>query len=357
MRRPVVVLVPSYEPDEKLVRLATTLTSCWPGPVVVVDDGSGPHYRHLFDAVQRVGCDVIGHEVNRGKGFTLKEGFAHIATKYPDHDVVCADSDGQHTPADIARVADALATYGDGIVLGSRAFVGDVPRKSRFGNTVTRYAFFAATRRRLQDTQTGLRAYHGNRLAWLQTIGGDRFDYELNTLLAARRTGVPMHEVPISTVYLDGNASSHFHPIVDSVRVYVPLLTFSLSSLAAFGTDTALVVGLMATTHRLALSVVVARAVSASLNFATNRRLVFDAAGEEGRASAAARYGGLVLAVLSANYTLLRLLTGVLGVAILPAKLLTEVALFSLSYQAQKRFVFTKRALAEALAPEPAPVS
>ncbi len=339
----VVVLIPSYEPDEKLVRLAWTLTATWPGPVVVVDDGSGPAYRAVFDRVSALGAVVIGHETNRGKGYALKAGFAYIEANFPDHDVVCADSDGQHTPADIARVAKGLLEAGDGIVLGARAFVGDVPAKSRFGNTVTRFAYFAATRRRLQDTQTGLRAYPAARLAWLRSIEGDRFDYELNVLLEARSAEVPIIEVPIETVYLDGNASSHFDPVVDSVRVYLPLVKFGLSSLGAFLVDVALVVSLSAATHNLALAVVSARAVSASLNFATNRRLVFRAHGNR-RLGDAARYVGLVLAVLAANYATMAVLTGAAGLAVLPAKLLTEGTLFTASYQAQKRLVFGRRA-------------
>ena len=204
-----IILIPAYEPDEKLVDLVTSLR-CSGQTIVVVDDGSGTEYRPVFHRARSLGCDVIGHLPNRGKGDALKRGFRHIAAVYPGQDVVCADCDGQHTLPDIARVADAVGEHRAGIVLGSRQFAGDVPLRSRFGNDVTRMVFRVATGRRLQDTQTGLRGYPAWMLGWLQTIEGERFEYELEVLLAARRAGVELHEVSIATIYLEENASSHF---------------------------------------------------------------------------------------------------------------------------------------------------
>jgi putative flippase GtrA len=333
----VIVLIPAYEPDQRLVDLVTDLRHCGQ-TIVVIDDGSGPEHQHVFQAAADLGCDVIAHTPNRGKGYALKHGFAHIARTYPGRDVVCADCDGQHTLTDIATVADEVRTHRAGIVLGARRFSGDVPLRSRIGNDVTRAVFRLATGRRLQDTQTGLRGYPAWMLGWLQTIDGDRFEYELEVLLAAKRHGLELHEVPIATIYLDENASSHFHPIRDSIRVYVPFLKFSMSSLAAFGIDAVLFFALMALTGNLALSVLFARVVSASANFVMNHRLVFT--GRRRPAGASARYGTLVVALMAVNYVMLRLLTSPLGVGVVAAKLLTEVTLFVAGYQFQQRVVF-----------------
>lgn len=339
-----VILIPAYEPDHELVDLVTSLRDCGQ-TIVVVDDGSGPDHQAVFQACRARGCDVISHLPNRGKGHALKRGFRFVATHYPGHDVVCADCDGQHTLPDIARVAEAVHDHPAGIVLGARQFAGDVPVRSRLGNDVTRVVFRVTTGLRLQDTQTGLRGYPAWMLGWLQTIDGDRFEYELQVLLAARREGIELHEVPISTVYIEGNASSHFHPVRDSIRVYVPFLRFSTSSLAAFGIDATLFFGMMAMTGNLAASVVTARAVSASANFAVNHRLVF--AGQRCHpAGAAARYAALVVALTVANYLLLRALTGPLGLGVVLAKLVTEVTLFLASYQFQQRVVFRRRPVA-----------
>jgi glycosyltransferase involved in cell wall biosynthesis len=226
-----VVLLPVYQPGEGLGTLVRELTEAAPGAhVVVVDDGSSEACRPVLDAAAALGCTVLRHEVNHGKGAALKTGFRHIAESHPGLDVVCADADGQHSVADILRVVDHVRLTGR-TALGVRRFDGDVPLRSRLGNTTTRLLFRAATGHPVTDTQTGLRAYPGTLLGWLATIPGDRFEYELNALLQATRAGHPIDEVDIATTYVADNASSHFGSVTDSARVYWTLLRFAVTSM------------------------------------------------------------------------------------------------------------------------------
>ncbi|MGC0236403.1 glycosyltransferase family 2 protein [Arthrobacter sp. SD76] len=240
-----IILIPAYQPGQQLPELIRALRAAEPrAAVVVVDDGSGPAYKDVFDGVRALGCHVISYARNRGKGFALKAGFGFIEDNVPGQDVVCADSDGQHTPSDILKVAAAVEANttranptedgsGDGsrhfrgtatMVLGSRAFTGNVPPRSRIGNTATRLLFTLATGERIPDTQTGLRGYPAAMLPWLRSVRGDRYEYELNLLLQAPQAGYSISSVDITTVYLDRNSGSHFRPVVDSVRIYAPLL-------------------------------------------------------------------------------------------------------------------------------------
>jgi glycosyltransferase involved in cell wall biosynthesis len=226
-----IVLAPVYPPGDRLLTLVTELRDAAPGiQVVVVDDGSSPASAPTLDAAVDLGCTVLRHGTNRGKGVALKTGFRHIARAHPGDHVVCADADGQHGVADILRLAEHARATGR-MVLGVRGFDGSVPLRSRVGNTATRLLFRAATSRAVQDTQTGLRAYPGGLLDWLQSVPGERFEYEMNVLLHAVRAGYPIDEITIATTYLDDNASSHFGSLADSARVYWPLLRFAASSL------------------------------------------------------------------------------------------------------------------------------
>lgn len=228
-----VVLVPAYQPGEHLLTFVTGLRDARPGvPVVVVDDGSDPASARVLDAARDLGCTVLHHGQNRGKGAALRTGLRHIAAAYPSSPVVCADADGQHHVADVLRVADHARATGH-TVLGVRRFDGRVPLRSRAGNTATRLLFHAATGRPVRDTQTGLRAYPAQLLDWLGSVPGDGFEYEMNVLLRAVRAGHPIDEVVIETRYLQDNASSHFAAWHDSVRIYRPLLRFAASSLLA----------------------------------------------------------------------------------------------------------------------------
>ncbi|WP_315096606.1 bifunctional glycosyltransferase family 2/GtrA family protein [uncultured Cellulomonas sp.] len=332
------VLVPAYEPDDRLVSLVAALR-CADLEVLVVDDGSGPRYAPTFDEVRVLGATVLGHGTNRGKGHALKAGFAWLAEHRPGSDVVCADCDGQHLVPDVLRVAQRLAQADGAMVLGARRFTGRVPLRSRWGNAVTGVLVRGATGLSVHDTQTGLRGYPASMLAWLQGVHGERFEYELELLLRASQEGIPVEEVAIETVYLDHNSSSHFRPLVDSARVVAPLLRFSVSSLAAFLVDTGTLLVLVALTGALLPSVVAARVLSSTVNFTVNRRLVFAGARATSLRAAAARYGVLAATMLAANLGVLSALT-TLGMALLPAKVLTEVALFVAGYQLQRTVVF-----------------
>src|SRR4051794_14251173 len=117
-----VVVVPVYEPDNRLLALVRALRCAAPGDaIVVVDDGSGPAHARVFAAARSLGCTVLQYPDNRGKGSALNLAFRHVAAPPPGEDVVCADSDGQHTVPDILRVGSAVRATG-AMVFGARRF-------------------------------------------------------------------------------------------------------------------------------------------------------------------------------------------------------------------------------------------
>ncbi|GAA5196593.1 bifunctional glycosyltransferase family 2/GtrA family protein [Microbacterium jejuense] len=338
-----IVLIPAYEPGPRLAGVVARLFGADPDiEIVVVDDGSGADFATVFAMVEGLGATVLRHDVNGGKVAALRTGFDHALAVHAGEDVVTADADGQHTVTDILRVADELradaAAGAPTLVLGCRAFSGRVPLRSRAGNAVARGVFRLAAGWSLSDTQTGLRGIPSELLEWVREQPGERFAYEQNVLLRCRRAGVATREVPIETVYLDGNASSHFRPIVDSVRIMLPLLLFAGSSLVAFAVDTVMLLVLTALTGVLVPSIVGARVVSASVNFAMNRRVVFRARGS-GMPRQLARYAVLAVALLASNIVWLDALTRY-GVPLVPAKVVTEAVLFVTSYGVQRSFVF-----------------
>ena len=225
-----IVLLPVYRPGPHLPELAADLlrTDSTSG-VVVVDDGSGPSSAGPLDAAEGLGCTVLRHDTNRGKGIALKTGLRHILEAYPGQNAVSADADGQHSVADIERVGRRVGDTGR-LVLGVRSFDTDVPLRSRFGNGLTRLLFRAATGRDVRDTQTGLRGYPAGLFPWQLAVPSEQFEYEMNVLLRAARDGHPVDQVDIATTYLADNASSHFGSLSDSVRIYRPLLRYALTA-------------------------------------------------------------------------------------------------------------------------------
>ena len=333
------VLIPAYQPDARLPRLILELHRADPSTkIVVVDDGSGQKFSDIFEASATAGAHVISYENNRGKGYALREGFTWIRDVAGDLSecVVTADADGQHTLNDIFRVGRTCTDTGTS-VLGVREFVGHVPARSRIGNTATSALFWLATGWKLKDTQTGLRAFPVALLPALLEVQGDRYEYELRVLLHLAKFRHPVTQIPIETIYEAGNPTSHFRPLQDSARIWAPLLKFAASSGVATIIDYVLVLALNALTGALFFPVVVARMVSASVNFAMNRR-VFEATGVPLRRSAL-RYAALAAAVVAGSYTMLAVLTGI-GMPLWIAKIIADTTMYLVSYSAQSRYVF-----------------
>ena len=354
-----IALIPAYEPDKKIKGLIDELIEKG-FDIVVVDDGSGPDFAELFEELSRK-ATVLTHSENRGKGAALKTGLNYInkymaytesvltpagAVTVSGRDAVrvTVDADGQHLPDDVRRVAEISAQRRDALVLGSRALSEDIPARSRFGNTVTRHVYSAATGIHIHDTQTGLRAFHRSLIPRLLKIEGDRYEYEINMLMQLASEGVPIIEERIETVYKNNNSGSHFRTVRDSFRVYREILKFSASSLASFAIDYGMYALLLAVTgaagiaNNLIISNIGARLVSGTANYIMNKRLVFRS--RTGFARSAAQYFLLAAFILAGNTIVLSTLAGTLEINRFAAKLITEVIFFAISWTVQKYVIF-----------------
>ena len=230
----VVVLIPSLNPDEGLLRVVEAIRAQGFERFVLVDDGSSAQCRSIFDTLEAQGCAVVRHAVNLGKGRALKSGFNYILGHMADAvGVVTCDADGQHQPKDILAVTQALCAHPDHLVLGTRKFFeAKVPLPNLMGNTITRFVFWLLTGLRFGDTQCGLRAFPMAALPVMMSVVGERFDYENVMLLSLRENGQDYAELPIRAVYEpDGKQASHFNKAVDSVRIYKRLLGFAAAPL------------------------------------------------------------------------------------------------------------------------------
>ena len=171
----------------------------------------------------------------------------------------------------------------------------------------------------------------------LLTLPGERYEYEMTMLAHVCRLGHSPVEVPIQTIYLQGNRSSHFDPIRDSLRIYFVLFRFYLSSLIAAGVDMAGFSLMFHLTGNVLGSVLFGR-LSSLVNFALNKRLVFHNRGAAG--SALWRYYLLVLTLGLVSYLSIRVLANMLGWNVFAAKIVTESLLSLVSFAAQRAFVF-----------------
>jgi glycosyltransferase involved in cell wall biosynthesis len=338
------ILIPAYKPGEALLELVSELTnSAEAAAIVVVNDGSGEAFAPLFAALEEMpGVTVLHHAINMGKGAALKTGLNYCAYHFaPDAIVVTADADGQHLPEDILSVARESMANPEALVLGSRRFDGAVPLRSRIGNTVTRHVMRLAIGCTLTDTQTGLRGIPLSLARRLLKIPSNGYEFELDMLVLARQIGIPIRETSIRTVYIDGNRSSHFDPLLDSMRIYFVLLRFGLTSLVTAAVDYSVFVTMFAATESIVQSQVMARAIALVFNYIAVKRLVFYS--DQRHHIVFPRYLLVVAISGTVSYACIRLLMDYAPVNVLGAKLLAETVIFIANFAVLREFIFVRR--------------
>lgn len=220
-----IVLIPSFMPDEKLIQLLISLKKR-NFEIVLINDGSSTDKAKIFSRAKSY-ANVINHDSNMGKGAAIKTGLKYILKTFKrPYTVVTADCDGQHTPEDISLICNAAAQHKNTLVIGSRHMNRNVPLRSRFGNSCTRIYFRMKTGKKIYDTQTGLRAFGSELVSTMISISGTRYEYEINVLLYFVKNNIRIKEIPIHTVYISKNSSSHFKPLKDSIRVYTKVIKY-----------------------------------------------------------------------------------------------------------------------------------
>lgn len=363
------IVIPAYQPDDRLPPYVAALRDAGFARVVVVDDGSGEAYDALFNAIPQDGvAHVIRYTPNGGKGVALKRGLAFVRDECPNCDyIITADSDGQHRVADVERMAQSLGDDASGLLLGSRDFSRknkSVPFKSRYGNRTTSIVFMLLYGHWVGDTQTGLRGFRRDLLPAMLDVRGNRYEYEMNALIAMARMKQPIRALPIDTVYENNNEGSHFRPLQDSLRIYgvifggffrfisasvlcflidygLYLLLNNLLKAVAPGLDREIRVLMFKWMPRIALATVLARIASGTTNFLINRKLVFG--DDQSMRKSFPRYVAVCVLIVVLSAGLTSTLHLWLGWSDNMAKLPVDMLLFFLSYYLQRRWVFARR--------------
>jgi len=338
----IALLIPAYCPSPTLINLIRELSASLFEKLIVVNDGSSADYDGIFDELKIITNKLIllKHETNMGKGAALKTGFNYLLQHGGDIDgVVTADADGQHTAEDIMNVAGNSNTRKT-IVLGYRHFDGSVPLRSRFGNQTTRKVLKLLFGLDIYDTQTGLRGLSADILPLMARIPYDRYEYELEMLLVCKKNKVSFIEVPISTIYIDNNKSSHFNALVDSTKIYFVLFRYVIASLLTAAVDYLAFILFISMTDNILLSTLMARGVALAVNYSLLRFMVFKV--DTGISKSFPKYILLVLAAGFVTAFLISTISRISGINVVVAKMISELTLYPLIFWVQKTIIFTR---------------
>lgn len=218
MKNEIIILIPAYNPDEKLIKVLNDLEKNKYSEIVVINDGSVNN--KIWEKISKK-VKIIKHDKNQGKGRALKTGIDYCLKSYKNKvGIITLDADGQHLVEDVNKLYATLIKNNESVVLGSRNFYDkNIPFTSRMGNIIFRNIFKLKTKKAITDTQTGLRAFPWFYLDNLLKVEGERFDYETNVLIDCVERKIPIIEVSIETLYINKNESSHFNKIKDTINV------------------------------------------------------------------------------------------------------------------------------------------
>ena len=368
----IAIIIPSLDPDEKLSSTVDGMIDAGFKHVILVDDGSSEEHKEPFRKAlaEHPECSLVVHEVNKGKGRALRDAFAYVAENMPQIEgVITVDGDGQHTPADTLRLAQEMKARPGQVIMGCRDFSkSNVPTHNKLGNWISAFIYKAVYGIKLTDTQTGMRAVPAEYLKdFAEKVEGDRYEYETNMLIYIQDHGIPYGEIPIETVYLDGNDSSHFNVIKDSYRIYKPIILFVLGSCIATVVDLVVFtilnaltengVGLFAaaaafinkhfisdyTAARLFIPTVIARIVSSLVDYNFSRTKVFGSKDPARRTIW--KYYVICVVRMLLSWLFLSFLTNILhaqGLIVTLLKIIVDLILFFVSYNWQRKWVFRK---------------
>ena len=192
-----VVIIPAYNEERDIARVVHGVRAAVPDlPVVVVDDGSRDG---TAAAARGAGATVLSHPFNLHYGTALCTGYRYALAGGCTR-LVQVDADGQHDPASIRTVLEALDQGAD-LVLGSRFLdPGSYtpPAVRRMGIGIMSLAATCVVGRRITDAATGFQGLSRRLLRFYTSGTHFPHDYpDANMIIRAARAGFRVVEVPV----------------------------------------------------------------------------------------------------------------------------------------------------------------
>lgn len=199
LKQSVFAVVPAFNEEGSIGSVVEGLTRIGV-KVIVVDDGS---IDATGEAALEAGAVVLRHPINRGQGAAIGTGITYALRMGGTH-VVTFDADGQHDPADVPRMLEALTQADADIALGSR-FLGRAPGISPARRALLRVATLftnLTTGIHLSDAHNGLRLMTA-KAANAISLHQDGMAHASEIIEQIRVNLLKVVEVPVTIRYTD----------------------------------------------------------------------------------------------------------------------------------------------------------
>mgnify|MGYP004706863617 FL=1 len=203
--------------------------------VIVVDDGSTDQ---TVELCREHGVTCLSSPYSMGNGAAIKRGARHARGDI----LVFLDADGQHDPADVARLLGVLE-QGYDMAVGARDWSSQAGVGRGLANSFYNWLASRMTGHRVEDLTSGFRAVRAERFREFLHLLPNGFSYPTTSTMAFFRSAYPVAYVPIKAAQRIGR--SHIRPLRDGIRflliifkiatLYSPLKLFAPAAVAFFG--------------------------------------------------------------------------------------------------------------------------
>jgi len=225
------IIIPSYNCTSKLISVIQRLRiNNITSKIYIVDDNSLVRSKLIINFVKNKFSNiyVLTNNKNLGQGGSIKKAFNAIKDT---NNLICTmDDDGQHETKDVKKIINKANKiyFSNYVILGSRELnYSKTPFNSYFGNHISKLIFFLITKKKIIDTQTGLRFYSkliSNKFLKIKPNGFD-FHNIMNYFLIKKK--IKYKEIKIKTIYFEKNKKTRFKGFKDSIKILKQILNFS----------------------------------------------------------------------------------------------------------------------------------
>jgi glycosyltransferase involved in cell wall biosynthesis len=229
------IILPAKNEAAALTHLLPALRLAQPdAQIIVVDDGSTDDTRAIC---ADNGVDCLSSPYSMGNGAAVKRGARAAQGEW----LVFMDGDGQHDPADVARLLAKLEEGYD-MAIGARDWSSQAGVGRGLANTLYNWVATRMTGHPVLDLTSGFRAVRAEKFREFLHLLPNGFSYPTTSTMAFFRSAYPVAYVPIKAAQRVGK--SHIRPLRDGMRflliifkiatLYSPLKLFAPSAVVFF---------------------------------------------------------------------------------------------------------------------------
>lgn len=328
MNSEMVILMPVYNPSERIVNYVKKLKEN-NYQVVLINDGSKSEYHSLFEKMVH-DCKIISYPLFKGKGYAIKKGIHYIKEHLQDKKGIII-LENEYDLMHINHIRTLINKNSQKMCV--------VHHK---GKRFLTKLFSMIYNKKFIDVDSELFGFSMNYLDQMMTV--DENCYEVQSLIQSVQNNQEIEEIQLE------NKQQPFHLKNKTIQVlyviFLHLIRFVSSSIISSVIDVLLAwilldvlkIWMTSDFWRIALSSLIARVLSAIVNYVINKKYVFKEKTNSKQTAIRFLILTIVITILSTLFVYVASSLHIMSEKL--AKPVGDLLLFLLSYSAQTKWVF-----------------